>query len=327
VQTSIHQQVLEVDLPAVIVQPSSHLLPEDAREGPVDLQYLLVDTGLHGRELSRLVRVGDLVSFAQPPMELAGETLAGHSLDNRASVAALTHCLQELQDRRHLWDVWAVATVQEEETLGGARTSAFELRPELAVAIDVTHGRGPGIPDHKAYPLGKGPALGWGPNIHPGLHQEIELTPSALFLSFMLDQLFHQNIISECRGSKSNYFVCDGYYTTNIAYHCYVNKSLPLKDALSAARIFKMPVPDLVIYIDVPPKLALERKMLEEGHSEGLDVYERSLMFQTQVRQAFKKMAKNSVFGNWAEVDGNRSVDDIRDAIMRILLTRKLIPN
>ena len=163
--------------------------------------------------------------------------------------------------------------------------------------------------------------------IHPGLHQEIELTPSALFLSFMLDQLFHQNIISECRGSKSNYFVCDGYYTTNIAYHCYVNKSLPLKDALSAARIFKMPVPDLVIYIDVAPKSALERKMLEEGHSEGLDVYERSLMFQTQVRQAFKKMAKNSVFGNWAEVDGNRSVDDIRDAIMRILLTRKLIPN
>jgi len=159
------------DLPAVIVQPPSHLLPEDAREGPVDLKYLLVDTGLHARELSRLVRVGDLVSFAQPPMELAGETLAGHSLDNRASVAALTHCLQELQDRRHLWDVWAVATVQEEETLGGARTSAFELRPELAVAIDVTHGRGPGSPDHKAYPLGKGPALGWGPNIHPGLHQ------------------------------------------------------------------------------------------------------------------------------------------------------------
>lgn len=159
------------DLPGMIVQPPAHLLPEEARNGPVDLKYLLVDTGLRARELQRQVRTGDLVSFAQQPMELQGETLAGHSLDNRASVVALTHCLQQLQGRRHAWDVWAVATAQEEETLGGARTSAFELRPDLAVAVDVTHAKGPGSPEHKTYPLGKGPALGWGPNVHPGVHK------------------------------------------------------------------------------------------------------------------------------------------------------------
>lgn len=159
------------DLPGMIVQPPAHLLPEEARNGPVDLKYLLVDTGLRARELQRQVRTGDLVSFAQQPMELQGDTLAGHSLDNRASVVALTHCLQQLQGRSHAWDVWAVATAQEEETLGGARTSAFELRPDLAVAVDVTHAKGPGSPEHKTYPLGKGPALGWGPNVHPGVHK------------------------------------------------------------------------------------------------------------------------------------------------------------
>lgn len=159
------------DLPGMIVQPPAHLLPEVARNGPVELKYLLVDTGLRARELQRQVRTGDLVSFAQQPMELQGETLAGHSLDNRASVVALTHCLQQLQGRSHAWDVWAVATAQEEETLGGARTSAFELRPDLAVAVDVTHAKGPGSPEHKTYPLGKGPALGWGPNVHPGVHK------------------------------------------------------------------------------------------------------------------------------------------------------------
>ncbi len=95
------------DLPGVIVQPPSHLLPEEARNGPVDIKYLLVDTGLRARELKRLIRVGDLVSFAQQPLDLQGETLAGHSLDNRASIAALTHCLQTLQGRNHLWDVWS----------------------------------------------------------------------------------------------------------------------------------------------------------------------------------------------------------------------------
>jgi endoglucanase len=159
------------DLPGVILQPSPRLLPPHLGEkSAIEMDYLFVDTGLTPEEVSALVRVGDLVSFAQPPLELGGDTLVGHSLDNRASVAALTACLEELQHRRHLWDVWAVATVQEEETLGGGWTSPFNLRPDLAIAVDVTHARGPGVnQDYRAFGLGKGPVLGWGPNIHPAL--------------------------------------------------------------------------------------------------------------------------------------------------------------
>lgn len=159
------------NLPGVIVQPPAHLLPAEVREGPVPLKYLLVDTGLRSREVIRLVRTGDLISFNQEPLELQGETLAGHSLDNRVSVVALTACLEQLQKRMHLWDVWAVASTQEETTGGGARTSAYKLRPQLSVVIDTTWGRSPGVPEHKTFPLGKGPTLGWGPDIHSGLHK------------------------------------------------------------------------------------------------------------------------------------------------------------
>jgi endoglucanase len=159
------------ELPGVIVQPPAHLLPPDNRSGPVELENLLVDPGLTPQEVKRLVRVGDLISFAQPPVEIAGEVLAGHSLDNRASLAAITYCLEELKDRPILWDLWAVATTQEEETFAGAYTSAYQLRPALAVAIDVTFGSSPGSPGHKSYPMGKGPTLGWGPNIHSGVHK------------------------------------------------------------------------------------------------------------------------------------------------------------
>jgi endoglucanase len=175
------------DLPGVIIQPPVHTLPEEAHSGPVTLDYLLVDTGLSARQLSRRVKVGDRVSFAQEPLELKGDTLAGHSLDNRASIAAITHCLQELQGRRHLWNVWAVATTQEETTMGGARTSAFQLRPELAVAIDVTYGRSPGSPEHKTFPLNEGPTLGWGPNVHPGLHQAFKHVADQLEMSFKVE--------------------------------------------------------------------------------------------------------------------------------------------
>lgn len=157
------------DLPGVIVMPSAHLLPEGKGSGPVSLEYLLVDVGLEPGEVREQVRIGDLVSFAQPPFEMGGEVLVGHSLDNRASVAAVTHCLELLQGRDLKWDVWATATVQEEETLGGAMTSAFELQPSLAVAIDVTFAASPGSPGHLTFPMGKGVTLVVGPNVHPAL--------------------------------------------------------------------------------------------------------------------------------------------------------------
>jgi putative aminopeptidase FrvX len=162
------------DLPGVIVQPPAHLLPEQPSGNRFTLDNLLVDLGLPSKDVDQNVRIGDLVSFAQPPIELGEDFLAGHSLDNRASVAALTYCLEELQHRQLQWDLWAVASTLEEESLGGAMTSSFQLHPSLAVAVDATFGAAPGSPDHLTFPLGEGPTLCWGPNIHPGLHTAIK---------------------------------------------------------------------------------------------------------------------------------------------------------
>jgi tetrahedral aminopeptidase len=177
------------DLPGIIAQPPPRLLPPQQKSGPVQREYLFVDTGLTAEEVRDLVRPGDLISFSQEPLETAGETLAGHSLDNRASVAALTICLEELKKRPHHWDVWAVATSQEEETLGGAFTSAYSIQPQLAVAVDVTFGSSPGSPAHKTYPLGEGPTLGWGPNIHPALYNSFKDLAERVEIPYRMEAL------------------------------------------------------------------------------------------------------------------------------------------
>ena len=174
-------------LPGVIAQPPARLLPPETGDGPLALEHLLVDTGLPARRVSEWVRVGDLVSFAQPPIELSGETLAGHTLDNRASVAALTVCLEELQTRPHGWDVWAVASTQEEVGLKGAYASAFELRPTFAIAVDVTFAKGPGASDWSTFPLGKGPTIVAGPNIHSALSTALQVLADRLELPYQLE--------------------------------------------------------------------------------------------------------------------------------------------
>jgi len=146
-----------------------------------------VDVGLPPKKVSELVRVGDVISFATPPTELGGDTLAGHTLDNRASVAALTICLEELQVRDHYWDVWAAATVQEEFGYKGSHTTAFQLHPSFAVVIDVSYAKGPGSNDWNTFPLGKGPTLICGPNIHPGIHEAFKKIADRLEIPYSVE--------------------------------------------------------------------------------------------------------------------------------------------
>ena len=176
-------------LPGVIVQPPAHLLPDDEAKGAIAMKHLLVDLGLPARQVARKVKVGDTVSFANEPTELSGGLVAGHSLDNRASVAALTLCLEELQSRAHLWDVWAVASVQEEVGAMGARTSGFKIHPDLAIAVDVTFAKGPGVSGWEAFELGGGPTLGWGAVNHPALFEQCKELADKLEIPFGVEIL------------------------------------------------------------------------------------------------------------------------------------------
>ena len=162
------------DLYGVVAMRSGDLLPDHVKNREHDLEYLLIDTGLSARDVSKYVRVGDVAAYHTEPIELSGETVSGHSLDNRASVAALTVCLNELQSRHHVWDVWFVASTQEEVTMSGAYTSAFQLKPDIAIAVDVTFGKGPGADGWDTFAIGEGPALMIGPNIHTFLHNRMK---------------------------------------------------------------------------------------------------------------------------------------------------------
>jgi tetrahedral aminopeptidase len=184
------QQVLvhgRRELPGIIGALPSHLMPEDRKDKPYNYDELVVDTGLSLAELRELVTVGDFVTFRQPLRRLLNQRVTGKALDNRASVAALTVSLDYLQGRQHAWDVMCVATIQEETRLLGAFTSAYAQQPDLAVAIDVTFGKGPGAKDGTVFELNDGPTLGLGPNVHPGVYQALKEAATALEMRVHVD--------------------------------------------------------------------------------------------------------------------------------------------
>ena len=134
---------------------------------------LHVDVGARGREEAlELVQVGDVAVIAGEPVELAGERIASRSLDNRlGAYVALEAARRVAGSGGAPGDVLAVAAVQEEiGDFGGARTSVYALRPQVALAVDVTGATD--VPDGDPKldgeaKLGGGPIINRGSTISP----------------------------------------------------------------------------------------------------------------------------------------------------------------
>jgi endoglucanase len=154
--------------------------PSERQNKSYNYEELVADVGLPFAQVQELVSVGDAVTFRQPLRKLYGKRVTGKSLDNRASVAAVTICLEQLHGRSHIWDVVAVATSQEETRLLGAFTTAYAYQPDAALAIDVTFAKAPNISGGKLFELGEGPVLDIGPNVHPGMYQALQDAAEAI---------------------------------------------------------------------------------------------------------------------------------------------------
>ena len=172
-------------LPGLIASRPPHVLGPAERGKVVPIDEVFVDVGLTAAQVERDIHVGDLVSFDVQTVPLLGDLLTGKAMDNRVSVATMLVCLDELQRLKHSWDVIAVSTVGEETTFAGARSSAYALQPDAAIAIDVTFAAQHDFNTH--IELGKGPSIAVGPNYHPKLTKRMMETAKRLEMEYQVE--------------------------------------------------------------------------------------------------------------------------------------------
>ena len=157
-------------IPAAISR--KRIQPEQVRDRPrPELSDLHADIGATDREQAEsLVRVGDPGVWVGPPVELPNDRLLSKSLDNRlGAYIALESARRIAESREAQVDVVAVAAVQEEIGLYGARTAAYGLDPQVAIAIDVTPATDyPGGDERRAgkIELGMGAMIARGPTLN-----------------------------------------------------------------------------------------------------------------------------------------------------------------
>ncbi len=177
------------ELPGLVVSVPPHFTKPADREKPVPLDKLFVDVGLPPPEVDSLVNIGDPITLSAQYTPLAGGYASGKSMDDRAGLAAVILALEELGRRKHAWDVYAVATTQEEENFAGAVTGAYRIGPTLAIAVDGTFGQQPGLSAPETVKMDSGPAIAMGPNIHPGIHDRLVEAAKAADIPFQIEPM------------------------------------------------------------------------------------------------------------------------------------------
>ena len=173
----------------VIGKKPIHLLKEEDRKKVAEIKDLHIDVGAKdGDEARELVRIGDVAVIAGEPVELPNGRLASRSLDNRlGAYVALEAARLVAQDGGAPGEVVAVASVQEEITFAGARTTAYAVEPDVAVVVDVTHATdAPGIEVREIgkHELGSGPVIERGSIISPAVFELLHDTAEAEGIPF-----------------------------------------------------------------------------------------------------------------------------------------------
>jgi len=186
----------------VIGKLAIHLQEQEARKKVTEIKDLWVDIGAKDRKTAeKWVSIGDpmVIDYGFEPLQ--GGMAAGRAFDDRAGAFAVLEAARLLAGMQPQAEVHAVATVQEEIGLRGARTAAFGIEPQIGIAVDVTFATdhpnlGSVLNQEGKVEVGKGPVITRGPNINPKLFE--------LLIDTAAKEKIPVQIIAEARGTGTD---------------------------------------------------------------------------------------------------------------------------
>ncbi len=155
----------------VVGKKAVHLLTPEERKKSLEIHQLWLDIGAGNRkEVEKNVSVGNPITYAVGYEKLLGDRAVSRAFDDKVGCFAIAEALRLASRRKLKAAVYAVSTVQEELGMRGARTSAFDIDPQVGVAVDVTFASDHPTMDKKRQgevKVGAGPVISLGANINP----------------------------------------------------------------------------------------------------------------------------------------------------------------
>ena len=147
---------------------------DTAKNGDLKASDLRIDIGAKDKEDALAhVELGDTVTFDTDVRELLNGMITGRALDDRIGAYIVMEALAEAKKKGASVGCYSAATTGEETTGNGAYFTASRVKPNLAIAVDVTYtSDNCGISEAETgdISVGKGPVLCNNPSIHKKLN-------------------------------------------------------------------------------------------------------------------------------------------------------------
>ena len=145
-----------------------------AKNKDIEASDLRIDIGAKDREDAlKYVELGDTVSFDTDVREMLNGCITGRALDDRIGAFIVMEALAEARRKSAKVGCYSVTTTGEETTGNGAFFTASRVRPNIAIAVDVTYtSDNCGISNAVTgdISVGKGPVICNNPSIHKKLN-------------------------------------------------------------------------------------------------------------------------------------------------------------
>lgn len=143
----------------VIASTPPHLQSEKTSKATPKTDSIIIDTGYTKEELSAIVRVGDPVRLKGDFKELANGYVLSRALDDKACVCAALISLMNADKSKLAYDVYLTVSAQEETGRCGASFVASDIKPDLAVIIDVNFARCENVTEFESIECGGGAGI------------------------------------------------------------------------------------------------------------------------------------------------------------------------
>jgi len=166
-QTLLNQRVIihskDKHIIGVAGSKPPHIMKAEEAKKVIEIGEMYIDIGAKNKKDAEKIgiQIGDTITLDRKFEVLANGIVTGKALDNRAGMVIMIEAARLLSNLKIKATVNFVGTVQEEIGLKGARTAAYALNPDVAVAVDTTiPGDHPGVEKkHSALEIGKGPVI------------------------------------------------------------------------------------------------------------------------------------------------------------------------
>ena len=108
---------------------------------------------------------------------------------------------------------------------------------------------------------------------------------------------------------RGEYVICDRFNGSTFAYQAYARKVVDLSFIKKMDKFARFDVdPDLVLFLDVDPKIGLARR--KGDNSQKLTrIDKEKLDFHKKVRSGFLKLLKSEK--NWIKINSNKPLDEV----------------